>query len=417
MSAAVARDAEGVDRKVVIVGHVDHGKSTLIGRLLYDTGSLPASVSAELESLAAGRGEGLEFALLLDHLKEERDEGITIDTAQAYVKGEGERFVIIDAPGHREFLKNMLTGATEANTALLMIDVREGLQEQTRRHAHMLALVGVRDLIVCVNKLDTVDWRRERFQTIVDELGAFLRRLDLTPTVVIPVSAKHGDNVASRSPRLGWYEGPCVLEALKALAPSARLLTGPVRFPVQDVYRRRGTSILVGRVESGLLRAGDPLVVLPSGRGVVVRSIEVFGAEPTTAGAGESIGLILDQPDGIGRGDVVAGAADPPTVSRTVPARIFSLAKAALRPGQRVTLKLATQEVPASLARIGRRVDSATLETKDTSGSAVEETDVAEVAIEAERLVVFDRYTDVPEMGRFVLVEGRETLAGGLVIG
>jgi small GTP-binding protein len=404
-----------VERKVVIVGHVDHGKSTLIGRLLYDTGSLPASGVDELESLAAGRGGELEFAFLLDHLKEERDEGITIDTAQARVKSDGEHFVIIDAPGHREFLKNMLTGATQANAALLVVDVREGLKEQTRRHAHMLSLVGVLDLVVCVNKLDAVGWSRERFQAVGDELTAFLRRLDVTPRAVIPVSAKHGDNLASRSARIGWYRGPCVLEALKAVEPGARLLTGPVRFPIQDAYVRGEKQIFVGRVEAGLLRPGDPLVILPSGEGVVVRSIEVFGAKATAGVVGQSIGITVDQPERIGRGDVVAGAAHPPTVSRTVPARIFSISKADLRARQAVTLKLATQEVPAILAKISRRIDSATLETKEEGGSAVEETDVAEVEIEAERPVVFDRYAEVPEMGRFVLVEGRETLAGGLV--
>jgi len=409
--------AEAPERRVVIVGHVDHGKSTLIGRLLYDTGSLPRAVREEVESVARSRGGDPEFAFLLDHLREEREQSITIDTAQAHFDSDGRHFVIIDAPGHQEFLKNMVTGATQASAALLMVDVQDGVREQTRRHAHMLALVGISELVVAVNKLDAVEFRREPFAAVQQELGRFLARLRLSPRWVVPVSAKHGDNVARRSARIGWHDGPCLLEALHRLSDPRGRGTRVLRLPVQDVYDIRGRRIYVGRLESGTLRTGEAVVVFPGGRADTVRTIEVFLAERSAALAGEAIGVTLAGGEGVERGSVIARVEAPPTVTHSVRARIFSLSKSDLRLRQRLTLKLATQEVPATLAQIGRRVDSATLEADERPGTSIRDTEVADVVIQTERPVVVDPYAEIPEMGRFVLDDGQEPVAGGLVSG
>lgn len=409
--------AEKPERKIVLVGHVDHGKSTLIGRLLYDAGALSSSAVDELDRIAAAGGGDHQFAFLMDHLKEEREQGITIDTTQAHLASDQARFVIIDAPGHKEFLKNMLTGATQADAALLVVDVQEGVREQTRRHAHMLSLVGVTQLVVAINKMDAVDYARERFEAVRNDLYDFLSRLPLIPGPVIPVSARHGDNVARRSDRIGWYRGPCVIEALNALRVTDRSVTELLRFPVQDIYDIRGKRILVGRVAAGAIRTGDRITFFPSKEETTVQSIEVFLQQKSEALQGESIGITVDDSTAIQRGEVAARAERPPMIRRAIQARIFSLSRADLHVGQELTLKLATQELPASLARIDRRVDSATLETLGRLASVVRETEVADVELRLRAPVACDPYRDIPEMGRFVLVEERETVAGGLVLG
>lgn len=406
---------EKPEKKIVLVGHVDHGKSTLIGRLLYDLGGLPAAVRHEVEALG-GPGSP-EFAFVMDHLREEREQGITIDSAQAYVEHDGGRFVLIDAPGHKEFLKNMITGATQANIALLMVDARDGVQEQTRRHAYLLSLVGVTAVAIAVNKMDSIGYSRDRFETIRGQLTGFFDQLKVAPFCTIPISAKYGDNVVRRSDRIPWYHGPCVLEAMQALRLTRPTLARTLRLPIQDVYTVRGKRILVGRIEAGAVRSGDPVWCYPSGETTKVRTIEVFGEDRAGAIRGESIGLTVDNPDGFRRGHVLAGTEPPPVITRTLHARIFSLSRTEIPVGCLLSLKLATQEVPAVLTRIERRIDSAALETIAEGGSAVCEAEVAEVEIRVEQPLVSDLYTDIPEMGRFVLADATGPIAGGLVTG
>lgn len=406
---------EKPEKKIVLIGHVDHGKSTLIGRLLYDLGGLPAAVRHEVEAL--GGPESPEFAFVMDHLKEEREQGITIDSAQAYVETDEALFVLIDAPGHKEFLKNMITGATQANIALLMVDVREGVQEQTRRHAYLLSLVGVTSVVIAVNKMDTIGYSRDRFEAIRDELAGFFGQLELAPFCTIPISARYGDNVVRRSDRIPWYQGPCVLEAMHALRLTKPALARALRFPIQDVYTVRGKRILVGRVEAGSIRPGDPIRCCPSGETTKVRTIEVFGEDRAGAVQGESIGITVENPEGFHRGHVLAGMEPPPVMAQTLQARIFSLSRTEIPVGRPLSLKLATQEVPAALTRVARRIDPAALETIAEGGLAVCEAEVAEVAIRLEQPLVSDLYTEIPEMGRFVLVDATEPIAGGLVIG
>lgn len=399
--------------KIVIVGHVDHGKSTLIGRLFYDTGSLPADKMREIERISEDLGHETEFAFLMDHLQEERDQGITIDTAQTFFKTAQRDYVIIDAPGHRQFLKNMITGASQAEAALLVVDAAEGVREQTRRHAYLLSLLGLKQLVVAVNKMDQVDFAQTRFREVADEVTTFLSGIASESTYMVPISARRGDNVARRSQALPWYEGPTVLEALDRFRP-VQAAQRPLRFPVQGVYIRGGRAIAVGRVESGTMRVGDDLVVLPAGTPTRVATLEKFLAQPESLETGESGGLTLTTAPP-SRGDLLAAAADPPRVLTRVPATVFWMSRRPLDCGERLTFRCTTQEVPCRVARIVRRMDSSSLQVIEEGGTTLGDTEVAELELSTERPVAVEEHAVVPELGRFVLERGFDVVAGGIV--
>src|SRR6476659_5114921 len=251
--------------RVVIVGHVDHGKSTLVGRLLYETGSLPEGKYEMLKAVSARRGMPFEWSFLLDALQTERDQGITIDTTQIRFRTRSRDVVLIDAPGHAEFLRNMITGASQADGALLIIDALEGVRDQTRRHGYLLHLLGVKQVAVVVNKMDRVDFSAARFEEIKNEISAHLTGLGVTPSAVIPISARDGDGVTERTLRIGWYKGPTVVEALDALEPAR---------PLEAVYKFDDRRIVAGRIESGSLKAGDEIVIMPAGKIAKIRTVE-----------------------------------------------------------------------------------------------------------------------------------------------
>src|SRR5262245_519851 len=239
--------------RIVIVGHVDHGKSTLVGRLLHETGSLPEGKLEMLKAVSARRGMPFEWSFLLDSLQAERDQGITIDTTQIRFRTNSRDVVLIDAPGHAEFLRNMITGASQADGAVLIIDALEGVRDQTRRHGYLLHLLGIKQVVVVVNKMDRIDFGAERFKEISAEVSAHLKGLGLVPRAIIPTSARDGDGVAIHTSRIGWYLGPTVIEALDALEPARPLQSLPLRFPVQAIYKFDDRRIIAGRVESGNL--------------------------------------------------------------------------------------------------------------------------------------------------------------------
>ena len=262
--------------KVAIVGHVDHGKSTLVGRLLHDTGSLPDGKLEAIQEVCRRRGVPFEWAFLMDALQAERDQGVTIDTSQIWFRTARRQYVIIDAPGHKEFLKNMITGAAAADAALLVIDADEGVKEQSRRHGYLLHLLGVRQVTVAINKMDLVGYDQSRFEAIKREYNTYLSEIGVTATHIIPVSAREGDTVASRSQAMAWYEGPTVLEALDYFQVVTQPEGLPLRMPVQDVYRFDDRRIIAGRIESGILRTGDTVLFSPSNKTGKIRSIEVW---------------------------------------------------------------------------------------------------------------------------------------------
>src|ERR1700761_8059961 len=319
--AALSATPNGTTRpqvRIVIVGHVDHGKSTLVGRLLHETGSLPDGKLEMLKAVSARRGMPFEWSFLLDALQTERDQGITIDTTQIRFRTGSRDVVLIDAPGHAEFLRNMITGAAQADGAVLIIDALEGVRDQTRRHGYLLHLLGVKQVAVVVNKMDRVGYSAARFAEISDEISAHLTGLGVTPRAIIPISAREGDGVATLTPNIQWYDGPTVVEALDRLEPAQPLEALPMRLPVQAIYKFDDRRIVAGRIESGNLGAGDEIVIMPAGKLAKIRSVESWPVTPLAArqSAGTSVGITLDRELFIERGDIIAHTSAAPRETR-----------------------------------------------------------------------------------------------------
>jgi bifunctional enzyme CysN/CysC len=402
--------------KIVIVGHVDHGKSTFVGRLFNDTGSLPEGKLEQLQAAAKRRGTPFEWANLMDALQSERDQNITIDTAQIWFRTQKRQYVIIDAPGHKEFLKNMVTGAANAEAALLLIDANEGVQEQSRRHGYLLNLLGIRQIVVLVNKMDLQNYAQARFEQIEAEYRAFLKTVGVEPRGFIPISARHGDNIASRGANMAWWGGPTVLEALDDFQTPEPATHQPLRLPIQDIYRFDERRILAGRVESGALKVGDRLIFAPSNKISTVKTIERWNAPAAErAEAGESIGITLTEQIFVERGAVAALETAPPYELNRFKARLFWLGREPFRKGRSYKLKLATQEVDCEIESIERLLDSSTLETIVRTEAFVGRNEVAELTLRARRPVAFDVHSDIIATGRFVIVDGWEVAGGGIV--
>ena len=405
--------------KIVIVGHVDHGKSTFVGRLFHDTGSLPEGKLEQLQKVAERRGVPFEWANLMDALQSERDQNITIDTAQIWFHTKKRQYVIIDAPGHKEFLKNMVTGAANAEAALLLIDAAEGVQEQSRRHGFLLNLLGIRQIAVLVNKMDLHEYSQERFDQIEREFRAFLKTVGLEPKIFIPIAAKHGDNIATLSANMPWWKGPTVVQTLDEFRISELPKDQPLRFPVQDVYRFDERRILAGRVESGTLRVGDRLLFSPGNKVSTVKSIERWQAAPReSASAGESIGITLTEQIFVERGSVATLETEPPYALTKIRARMFWLGRAPFKKGKTYKIKLATQEAECVIDSLEKVIDASTLQNiaRPENEQFVGRHEVAELYIRAKRPIAFDLHADIVALGRFVIVDGYEVCGGGVII-
>src|SRR5256885_11079333 len=310
--------------RIVFVGHVDHGKSTLIGRILNDTDSLPEGKIEMVKKACEAEGMEFEFAFVLDALLEEQSQNITIDTTEIRFKTKRRKYIIIDAPGHKEFLKNMITGASRADAAVLVIAANEGVKEQSRRHAYLLSLLGIKQLVVVVNKMDLADFSQKKFEEIEKEYRKFLKELGLEARMFVPASAKNGDNVATASKNLKWHKGPTALEALDLLEPQSADVDLPLRFCVQDVYRFDERRIIAGRIETGKLRVGDELVFSPANKASKVQSIEEWGGNgESEAIACESIGLTLSEQIFVERGYVASHQTETPIEANRIHADVF----------------------------------------------------------------------------------------------
>lgn len=412
----VAETARRRQLRLVVVGHVDHGKSTLIGRLFHDTGSLPEGKLEQLVAIAKRRGVPFEFANLMDSLQAERDQNITIDTTQIWFRTASREYVIIDAPGHKEFVKNMVTGAARADAALILIDAHEGVQEQSRRHGYLLRLIGLHKAVVLVNKMDLVGYARDVFDRVSGEYREFLSAIGLEATAILPVSAREGDNIAARGPHLAWFEGPTVLDTIDAIPDVSAARVLPLRLPIQDVYRFDHRRILAGRVESGTVHVGDRLQFLPSGRSSVVRSIERWNAPVVNAvGAGDPVGVTLADQLFVERGAIACHPDEAPRLTHEFTARVFWLGRTPLSTGRRYKLKLVTQETECEIKAIEEVVDASTVQPIPGAVS-VRTNDAATVVIRTRRPVAVDRFEDLASTGRIVIVDGFDVAGGGIVV-
>jgi bifunctional enzyme CysN/CysC len=405
--------------KVVFVGHVDHGKSTLIGRIFHDTHSLPDGKVEQIRKACQEEGMEFEYAFLLDALLEEQEQNITIDTTQIQFKTDARPYVIIDAPGHKEFLKNMITGAASADAAVLLIAANEGVQEQSRRHGYLLSLLGIKQVVVAVNKMDLVDFSETNFNDVVTEYKKFLAQIGIEARAFVPVSARNGFNVAQRSPNvMPWYDGPSITEMLDQFDTPKLPTQLPLRFPVQDVYRFDSRRIIAGRIESGSLKVGDEIVFSPNNKTSRIASIERWEAPAVDAvSAGESVGITLTEQIFVERGHVGSHAKQAPIESNRFKARLFWMGKQNLEQGRRYKLKLTTQELDAEIVAIERIIDASTLDTVTEGRDFIAKNDVAEVVIQTRGALVMDNHDVNPILGRFVIVDERQVSGGGIIFG
>jgi bifunctional enzyme CysN/CysC len=402
--------------RIVIVGHVDHGKSTLVGRLLHETGSLPEGKLEMLKAVSARRGMPFEWSFLLDALQTERDQGITIDTTQIRFRTRSRDVVLIDAPGHAEFLRNMITGASQADGAVLIIDALEGVRDQTRRHGYLLHLLGIRQVAVVVNKMDRVDFSADRFDDISDEISAHLIGLGVTPTAVIPISARDGDGVAAHTSRIAWYEGPTVVEALDALEPARPAEALALRLPVQAIYKFDDRRIVAGRIESGSLSAGDEIVIMPAGKIARIKSVESWPLTPVNGRqtAGRSVGITLDRELFVERGDIIAHSGATPRDTRRIRARVFWLHDKPLARGDTILVRLGTREARANVVEIEKAIDPGALSNTETN--AIARNHVGEIDVSLAQPIAADPYTENSRTGRLVIEVNGRIAGGGLVL-
>jgi bifunctional enzyme CysN/CysC len=395
-------------------GSVDDGKSTLIGRLLWDADDL---TDDQRQSLARSvDADGIpDFSLLVDGLLAEREQGITIDIAWRYVEAGRRRLVIIDSPGHEQYTRNMASGASQADVAVMLVDARHGVKPQTRRHAAILDLVGVRHVVLAVNKMDLVDFRESRFRQIERDFETLAKTFGFHDARAIPVSAKRGDNVARRSPVMAWYRGPTLLERLSAVPPRTQQSGGPFRFPVQTVLRTDDFRGLAGTVACGRITVGDTIEDATSSRRAVVSRIVTMDGDLPRAESGHAVTLVLDTDIDVSRGAVLGTPGHTSRLAQRVDARLLWVADAPLEPGQRLLLRTAADPVPVHSLRIEARLDLDTLE--QTPGAACTTNDLVIADIVLARPSPLDAFSDIPAMGAFVLVDvlTGATVAGGVV--
>jgi len=392
---------------LVIVGHIDHGKSTLIGRLLFDTKSLPKEKLEEIEASCKALGKEMEFAYVVDALEEERKNEMTIDTTQTFFQTEKREYVIIDTPGHKEFIKNMITGSSYADVAILIVDVSEGMKEQTKRHAYILKLLGIGQVIVVINKMDKVNYEKGRFDKIKEEVLNFLETIGVTPLCVIPISAFKGDNVVTKSINMKWYDGKTLVKVLDELEEKKRR-EYYFRLPIQDVYEINGEKIAVGNIISGEVKRGDKVKIYPSDEDAAVLKILESNKEIEMVRYPKSVGIALDKQ--IKRGDILAKG-ERPVVVQKLEANIFCIDK--IEEGQEYSFACVTQEVEAKVVEIKEKINPDTLERE--SGKSLGEGDVGRVVLEFQNPVVIEKFGNVVELGRFVLKKNAIIIAGGTI--
>ncbi|MGW0913855.1 sulfate adenylyltransferase subunit 1 [Streptomyces sp. NPDC002784] len=383
-------------------GSVDDGKSTLVGRLLHDSKSVLAD---QLEAVArASSGEGPDLALLTDGLRAEREQGITIDVAYRYFATPRRRFILADTPGHVQYTRNMVTGASTATLTVILVDARKGVVEQTRRHAAVAALLRVPHVVLAVNKMDLVGYERSVFLGIAEEFGRIVAELGIPEVTAVPISALAGDNVVEKSPRMDWYEGPTVLAHLESVPVADEVTDGPARFPVQYVIRSGDVRLYAGQVAAGALRAGDRVTVLPSGRTTTVTGIDVLGAPAELLRSPQSGALRLADDLDVSRGDLIVPASALPTVSRDVEAAVCHLHERPLKPGDHVLLKHTSRTVRAVVRRI-------------PGPGRLDLNEIGQVSLRTAERLAFDRYEDSRRTGCFVLIDPADgaTLTAGMV--
>ncbi|MEM5799131.1 MAG: translation elongation factor EF-1 subunit alpha [Candidatus Aenigmatarchaeota archaeon] len=411
---------------IMTAGHVDAGKSTLIGRLLYDSGAIRDDQMRKLKELAKElKKETFEFAFLMDRLKEERERGVTIDIMHTPFESKKYYYTVIDAPGHRDFVKNMITGASQADAAILVVSAKpgEGVQEQTREHTFLLKVLGINQLLVAVNKMDAANYDEKRYNEIVAEVKKLLQsvgyKVDAIPFV--PVSAYVGDNVVHKSDKMPWYKGPTLVDAMDAtIQPPEQPIDKPLRIPIQDAYSITGVgTVPVGRVETGILKVNDKVIFMPSGAVGEVKSIEMFHKQQPEARPGDNIGFNVR---GIGkndvkRGDVCGHVSNPPTVAKEFTAQIIVLNHpTVITVGYTPVFHLGTASVACKIEEIIAKIDPKTGAVVQEHPDFIKTGDAARVRVVPTKPMVVEKQSDFPQLARFAIRDMGQTVAAGIVL-
>lgn len=396
-----------------MVGDVDAGKSTILGRMLVDLGQVTAKKLEELQSSSDKRGVPIEYSFLLDAFQLERDQAITLDISRIWLRMPDRDYVFVDAPGHRELIRNLLTGASEVDSAIMVVAADEGITQQTRRQALFLQWFGFKEVLVAINKLDLPKEPETAFAQRRDEVRAFLEQLGVTPLDIIPVAARDGDNIAIGSKRWSWWKGATLLEALERIQPYTPHAGGPLRFIVQDVYRREGNRVVAGRIEAGTLRSGERVVFWPLQTDAVVTAIHRWPLIVNEARAGDAVAIGLDERIFVDRGAVASYPGDGPSLGHALQATVVWLGADPVMAGETLRLRIGTREAPVTLQRIDEIVDPDSLAGKP--GDMLAKGDVAVVTLASRELIAADEELDTTSIGKFVLLHGTNVVAGGRV--
>lgn len=405
---------------LAIIGHVDHGKSTVLGRMLYETGSLSQDKVEKIHKECSQKAKVFEYAFLIDALKDEQSQGITIDMARCFLKTTKRRYMVIDTPGHIEFLKNMVTGVAKAQAALLVIDAKEGLQENSFRHGYLSSFLGIKQLLVVVNKMDLCQYSREVFEKIALSFNQFLKTVGIVPQAFIPVSGRCGDNILSLSTKMSWYKGLPLVEHMDAFSPELAPDEKPLRFPIQDIYKftqkKDDRRIYAGTIETGSLSLGDEVVFMPSMKRSTVASFEAFSApKKEQAFAGEAVGITLKKQVYVRSGEVLCLASgNQARVCRRFVANIFWFSPKKMCMQNRYLLRLGSQKLPVSFKTVERVMDATCL-SLEAKQKEIRHNDVAECVLETSAPIALDLYGDISALGRFVIFKDYDIVAAGAV--
>ena len=408
---------------IVFIGHVDHGKSTLVGRLLYDSGSLPEQEYRKLKAEAESRGKGtFAFAYVMDNLKEERERGVTIDVSYKKFDAKKNVFTIIDAPGHRDFVKNMITGTSQADAAVLVVAAKEGIQTQTKEHAFLAQVMGIKQLAIAINKMDEVGYDEKKFAAMKDEVMKLLKGIGYKEEQLkfIPISGWVGDNVAKKSENMKWYTGMTLIDTLDTFIAPPSPTDKPLRLPIQDVYTIKGVGCVpVGRVETGILKTNDKIIFMPSGKTGEVKSVEAHHEKLDQALPGDNVGFNVRgvTKEEIARGDVVGHVNNPPTVAKEFTAQIVVLNHPTAIPiGYTPVFHMHTVQLSCTITEIQKKLDPKTGAVKEENPKFLKTGDAAIVKITPLKPVVVEEFKSFPQLGRFAIRDMGQTVAAGIIL-
>ncbi len=402
--------------KIVIIGHVDHGKSTLVGQLLAGTNSIPKNKIEAVREICKKQGKKFEFSFLLDALEEEQSQGITIDLVRVPFRTSKRDYQIIDAPGHKEFLKNMISGAAGADAAIVLISANEGICEQSIRHGNIISVLGISQVIVLVNKMDLVEYKENTFKKITSEYKEYLKKINVHPLKFIPIAAFNGENIFEKSEKMPWFSGDFFIKAIDKFRAPKNLVKNVFRLAVQDVYKFDERRIIAGKVVSGTLKIGERVIFWPSQKTGVIKSFESWNrGSIKKISTGDSVGITLEDQIFIERGEICTRPSEPIKRANKIRANIIWMGKEDFQKGKEYKLKLATCERVCSLVKIENVVNPSSLSFVNKKASIVAQNEIAQVVISLKEDLCFDVFHDIAETGRFVIVSGRNVCGGGIV--